>query len=194
VADAPASPRPAAALSHGGRAIVLIVALVVVVAIAAIAAADFIGGGSSSPRSEFPLPRGAARRPDHSRRTDDQREDRQDVRRGHGHHHAPAGRGTAYHPDHTLDGVLATSWQEGAPGDGLGQSLTFRFSEPVVLTTMRVVPGYQKVSGWDRWGANGRLATVTLTFSDGSTDSWDFLDQKGRQERVSTRSRPAESG
>jgi hypothetical protein len=61
--------------------------------------------------------------------------------------------------------------------------VTFSFDETMVLTRMRVMPGYAKqADGWDRWWSNGRLRRVELSFSDGSTQRLDFADRKDWQE------------
>ena len=90
--------------------------------------------------------------------------------------------GNTYAASNLLDGDLTTCWAEGSPGYGLGEWVMFSFSQPVVLTQMKVVPGYMKRhDGWDRWWANGRLRSVLLTFSDGSSQDAAIADREGWQ-------------
>ncbi len=96
----------------------------------------------------------------------------------------PAG-GNYYYPDYLLDNDIGTCWAEGAAGYGEGQWIRFNFDETMVLTKMKVMPGYGK--GWDsednvdRWYSNGRLESVQLDFSDGSWDQFTFENRKGWQ-------------
>ncbi|GEM_PF-6383722 len=88
--------------------------------------------------------------------------------------------GNDYYPANLLDGLTGTCWAEGVKhGYGEGEWIRFDFDETMVLTRMRVMPGYGKGvdnHGVDRWLSNGRLASVELRFSDGSTDQFTFAD------------------
>jgi hypothetical protein len=91
--------------------------------------------------------------------------------------------GNSYDPWNLVDGSMTTCWAEDAAGYGIGEVVTFSFDETMVLTRLRVIPGYAKqADGWDRWWSNGRLRRVKLSFSDGSTEWLDFADRKGWQE------------
>jgi hypothetical protein len=95
----------------------------------------------------------------------------------------PGEAGNSYGPWNLVDGSKTTCWAEDAAGYGIGEVVTFSFDETMVLTRMRVMPGYAKqADGWDRWWSNGRLRRVKLSFSDGSTQRLDFADRKGWQE------------
>jgi len=91
--------------------------------------------------------------------------------------------GLTYGAANLLDGKKVTCWAEGVKNSyGEGEWVKFTFSEPVVLTAMKVIPGYDKrAGGWDRWGSNGRLRRVRLTFADGSSKDHTFADRKGLQ-------------
>ena len=87
--------------------------------------------------------------------------------------------GITYVAWNLLDGDMATCWSEGVDGDGIGETVHFKFSQRMTLTRMEVMPGYKKYSeGVDRWRSNGRLREITVTFADGSQDSYSFSDSK----------------
>lgn len=71
-----------------------------------------------------------------------------------------------YDADVTLDGDPATAWNDGVEDDvGIGERLTYRFAEPVLLDALEVVNGYDKVleSGEDVWRANARVKDLTVS-------------------------------
>ncbi len=81
-----------------------------------------------------------------------------------------------------IDGDVKTCWSEGSSGFGLHETVRFTFSEPVVLTAMKIVPGYLKdLDGWDRWVTNGRLRRITMRLSDGSREVFSFHDRRSWQ-------------
>lgn len=85
--------------------------------------------------------------------------------------------GNSYYAANLTDGVNRTCWAEGVSGFGIGESVRFKFSPRMTLTRMEVIPGYDKYSsGWDRWYSNGRLRKITVTFADGSQESFRFAD------------------
>ena len=100
---------------------------------------------------------------------------------------------TSTNPEYTvyalIDNDLSTCWAEGELGKrdyGIGEGVTFRFPRSVVITKIRIVPGYQKMGGagsdrWDRWYANGRVKRATFEFSGGETVTRTFADRKGYQ-------------
>jgi hypothetical protein len=87
--------------------------------------------------------------------------------------------GNTYSAGNLIDGSMTTCWAEGAPGFGLGETLRFKFSPKMTLTRMEVMPGYKKYqNGWDRWDSNGRLREITVTFADGSEQSFQLEDSE----------------
>jgi hypothetical protein len=89
---------------------------------------------------------------------------------------------TTYEPANLTDGQAGTCWAEGVPGYGVGEYLEFTWANPVSITQVRVVPGYDKTAdGWDRWMSNGRVRTFDLVFSDGTTQSFTVTDTKAPQ-------------
>jgi hypothetical protein len=80
----------------------------------------------------------------------------------------------AFRAELAVDGRRDTGWCEGAPGPGVGESLTLAFPTPVRIARLRVQPGYFKSN--DRWDRNNRVATASLRLSDGRTLSVSFQD------------------
>jgi hypothetical protein len=72
-----------------------------------------------------------------------------------------------YRPENTLDGDGATTWR--VDGSGVGQTLTFSWSQPVHLTAIALIPGYAKqdVDGTDRFRQNRRVRLIQVQFDSG---------------------------
>ncbi len=49
--------------------------------------------------------------------------------------------GPSSSPEKAFDGDLTTSWSEGAPGTGIGQTLTIRFAKPTDVGAISLFPG-----------------------------------------------------
>ena len=89
---------------------------------------------------------------------------------------APPGEDTSGNPvtfvaANMLDGIAETTWR--MPGDGTGESITFRFDSPTVLSEVGLINGYAKVgqdSGGllDWYAGNRRINEVEWTFDDGT--------------------------
>ncbi|MGH1488987.1 MAG: discoidin domain-containing protein [Acidimicrobiales bacterium] len=90
---------------------------------------------------------------------------------------APAGDIT-YNPRNTLDGDPQTAWNSDAE-ELIGQTLTFRFAEPVELTALQFVNGYAKND--NIFASNHRLKSVLVT-TDQSSESLTLIDDDGPQE------------
>ncbi|MFZ0159945.1 MAG: hypothetical protein WAL50_13015, partial [Kineosporiaceae bacterium] len=96
--------------------------------------------------------------------------------------------GITYSAENTLDGRPETAWNSDgrADGKGPGMVLTYRFADPVDLTTVTVLNGYQKTTqsagkpGVDLFTQNGRVRTVRVTTDAGSW-TWDLADVKAPQ-------------
>ncbi len=84
------------------------------------------------------------------------------------------------HAPYTLiDGDLTTAWVEGAPGLGIGETVTLRFDSPYQLTQLDIYAGYQKD---DRvYYKNARPENILITYSDGTAEQHTLADVKGRQ-------------
>lgn len=98
------------------------------------------------------------------------------------------GASTSYEPAKVTDGLPDTAWR--CDGDATGQSLTLTFDEPVLLTSIGLIPGMAKTDpadGADRFLQNRRITSVRYEFDSGSathifTDSrelqWLTLDEE----------------
>jgi hypothetical protein len=79
----------------------------------------------------------------------------------------------------TLDGKPTTAWN--SSGGGTGITLTFTFAQPVHLSGLTMLDGYQKTSkAGDLWALNARAKTVTVD-SDAGSWTWDLTDTKDLQ-------------
>lgn len=79
------------------------------------------------------------------------------------------GNPTAYQPAYASDGQRDTAWM--APGDGTGQSLMITLTGRSLVTTVGLVPGYDKFdpcTQTDRYFELRRVMTVRWTFDDGT--------------------------
>ncbi len=88
-----------------------------------------------------------------------------------------------------LDEDLATAWNEGVEGPGIGEWVRFDFLEPVSLTRIEILNGYQADD--ERFEGNIRVKQIKLEYSYGSTQIIDLHDSKEPQS-ITARSRPTE--
>lgn len=88
--------------------------------------------------------------------------------------------GITYGPTNTIDGDIETAWNSDAPDSGgLGETLTFRFAEPVGLTAIRLVNGYAK--GPEIFDANHRIRELEVR-TDAGVQRVSLLDTSEEQE------------
>lgn len=76
----------------------------------------------------------------------------------------------SYEPARAFDGLASTAWR--CEGDASGLGITFDFGAPVVLTSVGLVPGYDKVdpvNGADRFLNSRRIQQARWVFDDGSS-------------------------
>jgi len=78
-----------------------------------------------------------------------------------------------------LDGDLATAWNEGAEGPGVGQWVRFAFSNPIVPARIEIANGYQKDA--ERFHGNVRVKSLKLEYSNGATQVVELLDTEDFQ-------------
>lgn len=89
---------------------------------------------------------------------------------------------TTYGKANLIDKDPTTCWAEGVAGYGIGEFIEFTFADPVTITEVRILPGYDKTAGgWDRWTSNGRVRSFDLSFSDGTTESYSVADSRELQ-------------
>mgnify|MGYP002738808055 CR=1 FL=1 len=79
-----------------------------------------------------------------------------------------------YIPYHAFDGRNDTTWAEGAPGDGVGEWLQLDFARPTTVSGFDINNGYWRLP--ERIGQNGRVRTMRVTFSDGSSEVFNLYD------------------
>ena len=84
-----------------------------------------------------------------------------------------------YGAENTLDADLDTAWNSDSSTYGRGETLSFRFAEPIDLRAIRFVNGYAKnESVFDK---NHRVKTILL-HTDGGSREVTLLDTAERQE------------
>lgn len=94
--------------------------------------------------------------------------------------HIPQDGSITYGPENTVDGDLQTAWNSDAPGtEGRGETLTYRFAEPVDLKAVRFVNGYVKND--DVFTANHRARDLVIR-ADNSAQPVMLLDTGDEQE------------
>lgn len=80
-----------------------------------------------------------------------------------------------YEPELAADGAFDTAWN--VDGDGIGESITLEYDEPVAVGRIGIVPGYDKVDPADdtyRFFQLHVIERAEISFSDGSTVEADF--------------------
>ncbi|MBX4912786.1 NADase-type glycan-binding domain-containing protein [Rhizobium bangladeshense] len=92
----------------------------------------------------------------------------------------PAASGNMYELDHLSDGRMSTAWVEGAPGDGIGETILMTFSRPTTARKLRLVNGYAKNA--DIFRKNNRVRTLQLTTSAGEIRTLHLSDNTSWQE------------
>lgn len=73
-----------------------------------------------------------------------------------------------------LDGNKETNWTEGVSGDGIGEYVYFDFEETYLLKSIRIRGGNRR--DHLHFTANSRPARITMTFSDGTSESFTMHD------------------
>ncbi len=96
----------------------------------------------------------------------------------------------AYRATNLLDGDLATAWNEGVDGPGIGEWVRFDFSEQLVLTRIEIANGYQKDS--ERFAGNPRVKSLKVEYSNGAVQMVTLLDTEEFQTITPTTPQPIE--
>lgn len=78
-----------------------------------------------------------------------------------------------------VDGDLATPWQEGANGAGLGEWVRFEFTQPLELARIEILNGYQKDD--ERYLGNPRVRLIMVEYSSGATQLVELSDVRDPQ-------------
>jgi hypothetical protein len=85
------------------------------------------------------------------------------------------GRTYTYNPENAVDGDRGTAWQ--VEGDGSGEYILIEYEEPVVVNSVGMIPGYDKIdpiSGTDRFYQRNVVEEAEIEFSDGSSVEAEF--------------------
>ncbi len=91
----------------------------------------------------------------------------------------PSDQHGSYGPLAAIDGALETAWVEGAADAGVGQSLSLRFPEEIVVDRVALSVGYDASDAL--WAANNRIKRATLVFSSGQQRVAELSDARGLQ-------------
>jgi hypothetical protein len=91
----------------------------------------------------------------------------------------------SYGATNLLDGDLATAWNEGAEGTGIGEWVKLELADPTVLSRIEIANGYQKDD--DRYYGNPRVKSLKVEYSNGTTQLVDLLDRQDFQSITPTR-------
>ncbi len=93
-----------------------------------------------------------------------------------------SGNPVSYSAANLADGVNSTAWR--VDGDGVGQTITLQLAQPVYVTEVGLIPGYDKVDpvdGTDRFYENRRVRAVRWTFDGGVSVDQAFADTRDLQ-------------
>ena len=80
--------------------------------------------------------------------------------------------------ENLLDGDTATCWAECVDGPGQGESVTFRFEQPVILDTLGIANGCQSEDGFESYN---RVGEIEVVYSNGARERFPLADEKGVQ-------------
>ena len=81
-----------------------------------------------------------------------------------------SGNTISYDAEKAVDGQIDTAWN--VDGSGVGESITLNYDEPITVSSIGIVPGYDKVDSSDgtyRFYQLYVIKTAKIEFSDGST-------------------------
>lgn len=81
----------------------------------------------------------------------------------------------SFEPTNVGDGKVSTAWAEGDEGAGLGAAVTADLGAEKTLTGFTIWPG--NFYNYEFWQHYNRPKTVTLEFSDGSTQDFTLVDE-----------------
>ncbi len=72
---------------------------------------------------------------------------------------------STYEPANTLDGNVSTAWIEGVDGDGINESITYRFEEEYDVSKVVIYNGFLKSKY--RYTINGKPTKIQMVFGNG---------------------------
>ena len=87
------------------------------------------------------------------------------------------GKETWYDPRNAFDGNKDTSWGEGKTGgDGVGESITLTFENPVSISSISLINGYTHSKNEEYYTKSSRIASLKITSDTGGSVVLDFED------------------
>lgn len=89
---------------------------------------------------------------------------------------------SSYKASNAIDGDPTTAWNEGVRGDGIGESITFKFDEKTDVKAAKIYNGYCKNE--TIYYKNNRLKEVTFIFDD-SSESVTLDDSFNVEQKIS---------
>lgn len=91
----------------------------------------------------------------------------------------PSDRGGTYHAFSAIDGLIESSWVEGATGPGAGEWIVLDFPEAIEVHSIGLDVGFDRDA--DIFAKNNRIKRATFVFSSGEVVTLDFADVRGIQ-------------
>ena len=82
--------------------------------------------------------------------------------------------GMEHSADRAFDGDITTAWVEGVSGNGVGEAISVAFDGTYWVNGFRIYAGYHKSE--DLYYKNSRPSEITLSFSDGTVQSFTLRD------------------
>lgn len=70
------------------------------------------------------------------------------------------------------------AWAEGAPDDGIGESIMLTVKNPLPLSAIEITPGYRNMENPSLWEKNNRVAELEITLNGDHTFSAKIPDEK----------------
>ena len=77
-----------------------------------------------------------------------------------------------YAPKNLIDNNPKTAWVEGVSGEGMGEMVTFEFSEEVILAGFYIANGYFKSDA--HYKENGKVSWINVVLDDGTQEMFDL--------------------
>lgn len=85
----------------------------------------------------------------------------------------------AYGPSNLMDSRKDLGWAESVKGNGIGEAVTFKLSNPVRLTKLKIWNGYQRSP--KHFSGNSRLKAFQFGLKGGNLTSYNIEDVSGAQ-------------
>jgi hypothetical protein len=90
----------------------------------------------------------------------------------------PPANGKTYDIGHVKSNDYDVTWAEGAPEDGIGESISLEVKRPLPLDAIAIVPGYRSFDHPELWKKNNRVAEMEVTLNGEHTVSAKIPDEE----------------